>query len=412
MGQANCACVKTVSFDHNQIESDKRLRVSRKENQIEDEEIKLLKSIIKIQALLRGWIVRKKYHYVQVQLYNTKVNNILKQFSLTHLSKFSKMPPFPFSEYRYQDTESDSYDNRFFRNAVLLENGAIYIGEWSGDKKFGKGIQIWKDGSIYEGFWIRDMANGKGRLYHANGDIYDGDWEDHKSKGQGVYIHSDGARYEGSWNNDLQNGQGVEIWPDGAKHEGEYSNGVKHGKGRFVWADKASYCGQFLNNQINGVGRYVWPDGRKYCGEWLNNKMHGTGLFSWSDGRVYIGEYQDDKKHGQGVFEWYSCYLNCRPDGRKYVGYWLEGKQHGRGLFIAGAQRKQGEWKGGNRERWIIFESDTDLDSIEKKMNQLKIYYSSIDDSQLLDKSKKPLPLPNSSLTKGEKFKPLQNHNF
>lgn len=84
------------------------------------------------------------------------------------------MPPFPFSEHRYQDNESDRYENRYFRNAVLLDNGAIYIGEWSTDKKFGKGIQIWKDGSIYEGFWINDMANGKGRLYHANGDIYDG----------------------------------------------------------------------------------------------------------------------------------------------------------------------------------------------------------------------------------------------
>jgi hypothetical protein len=50
------------------------------------------------------------------------------------------MPPFPFAEYRYQDNESDAYENRYFRNAVLLDNGAIYIGEWSGDKKFGKGI--------------------------------------------------------------------------------------------------------------------------------------------------------------------------------------------------------------------------------------------------------------------------------
>ena len=45
MGQANCACVKTVIHDQ-QIESDKRLRVSRKE--CEDEEFKLLRSIIKI----------------------------------------------------------------------------------------------------------------------------------------------------------------------------------------------------------------------------------------------------------------------------------------------------------------------------------------------------------------------------
>jgi len=35
------------------------------------------------------------------------------------------------------------------------------------------------------------------------------------------------------------------------------------------------------------------------------------------------------------------------------------------------------------------------------------MHYSSIDNSQLLDKSKKPLPLLNSSLIKGEKFKPL-----
>lgn len=40
-------------------------------------------------------------------------------------------------------------------------------------------------------------------------------------------------------------------------------------------------------------------------------------------------------------------------------------------------------------------------------MHQLKVYYSSIDDSQLLDKSKKILPQAKISLVKGEKFKPL-----
>ena len=84
------------------------------------------------------------------------------------------MSPFPFNDYKYPDFNGELYDNRYFRNAVLLENGAIYIGEWSNGKKFGKGIQIWKDGSIYEGFWSKDMANGRGRLYHSHGDIYDG----------------------------------------------------------------------------------------------------------------------------------------------------------------------------------------------------------------------------------------------
>ena len=41
------------------------------------------------------------------------------------------MSPFPFNDYKYPDFNGELYDNRYFRNAVLLENGAIYIGEWS-----------------------------------------------------------------------------------------------------------------------------------------------------------------------------------------------------------------------------------------------------------------------------------------
>lgn len=50
------------------------------------------------------------------------------------------MAPFPFGDYKYPEMETEQFENRLFRNAVLLENGAIYIGEWSNDKKFGKGI--------------------------------------------------------------------------------------------------------------------------------------------------------------------------------------------------------------------------------------------------------------------------------
>ena len=84
------------------------------------------------------------------------------------------MDPFSFKDHTYPDGEANELNNRFFKNAVLLDNGAIYIGEWTKECKYGKGIQIWKDGSIYEGFWIRDRAEGYGRLYHANGDIYEG----------------------------------------------------------------------------------------------------------------------------------------------------------------------------------------------------------------------------------------------
>lgn len=72
MGQANCACVKTVSVDHQiEIANEKRLPSNRlketshfnQQNEV-DKEIRLLKSIIRIQALLRGWLARRKYHNV------------------------------------------------------------------------------------------------------------------------------------------------------------------------------------------------------------------------------------------------------------------------------------------------------------------------------------------------------------
>lgn len=40
------------------------------------------------------------------------------------------MSPFPFQEFNYPEHDTEEYENRFFRNAVLLENGSIYIGEW------------------------------------------------------------------------------------------------------------------------------------------------------------------------------------------------------------------------------------------------------------------------------------------
>ena len=47
------------------------------------------------------------------------------------------MPPFTFIE--YPETESDEFSNRLFRNPILLENGAIYTGEWAFEKKYGIG---------------------------------------------------------------------------------------------------------------------------------------------------------------------------------------------------------------------------------------------------------------------------------
>ena len=48
------------------------------------------------------------------------------------------MPIYKFGD--YPETNTEAFFNRYFKNPCLLENGAIFIGEWSGDKKYGKGI--------------------------------------------------------------------------------------------------------------------------------------------------------------------------------------------------------------------------------------------------------------------------------
>lgn len=301
MGASNFCCVKTTNQDeyYSAAKGSKLAYISKCSEYV------LLKNIIKIQALLRGWLDRRKFEKLKIKLYNEKVDKLLFDFSINHLTKFSKLPPYKFTE--YPESSSSEFFNRFFKNPTLLDNGAIYIGEWSetDSKKFGKGIQIWKDGSIYEGFWLKDKAYGKGRLIHANGDVYEGEWLEHKSHGRGIYYHKDGAKYEGEWKEDQQHGQGIEIWPDGAKYEGQYERGMKNGRGKFEWADGSKYEGNFKNNNIEGFGVYEWPDKRRFEGSWKENKMNGKGVFTWIDGRKYIGEYLNDKKHGQGVFEWY-----------------------------------------------------------------------------------------------------------
>ena len=126
MGQANCACVKTI---HSEEVLDKLAVKESKENYLNRcNEYTLLKNIIKIQSLLRGWLDRKKFERMKIKAYNSKVDKILLDFSMNHLTKFSKLPPYSFGD--YPELSSISFFNRYFKNPTLLDNGAIYIGEW------------------------------------------------------------------------------------------------------------------------------------------------------------------------------------------------------------------------------------------------------------------------------------------
>lgn len=106
-------------------------------------------------------------------------------------------------QFVYDSPETPSGKGLIQRGPYELDNGAIYVGEWTKEGlRHGKGLQIWKDGSKYEGYWKNDMANGKGRLIHSDGDVYEGEWYNDKAHGKGIYIHMDGAKYNGDWKED------------------------------------------------------------------------------------------------------------------------------------------------------------------------------------------------------------------
>lgn len=171
MGAANCACVKGIDNGEYEVTtgsggvngfgiSSSRTPMLKVGNGLpmsgggiggkghRDYEMTILHCIVKIQSLLRGWLSRRKLTNIRIDSYNKKVDKMLADFSAQHVSKFQRVPPFTFSK-AYPESDTDAFNSRYFRNAVLLENGAFYIGEWSNEKKYGKGIQVWKDGSIY-----------------------------------------------------------------------------------------------------------------------------------------------------------------------------------------------------------------------------------------------------------------------
>lgn len=171
-----------------------------------------LDMLIKVQALVRGFIQRRKYRVLQL--------------TVDGASKYFKVD---------EAHETVASRKKFDQNAPLknkvhtYRTGAIYTGQWKGGLRHGQGTMVWADNARYEGGWQLNSACGKGKFYHTDGDIYDGDWLFNKANGHGVYTNIKGARYEGKWKQDQQDGRGVETWPEGAKYDGDYIQSKKEG---------------------------------------------------------------------------------------------------------------------------------------------------------------------------------------
>ena len=56
--------------------------------------------------------------------------------------------------------ETKVKDERELREAIVLDSGATYTGEWKNGKRDGTGVQVWLDDSTYTGEWCDGKANG------------------------------------------------------------------------------------------------------------------------------------------------------------------------------------------------------------------------------------------------------------
>ena len=237
--------------------------------------------------------------------------------------------------------DSSDHTETIQLDAVQLEDGSVYIGEWNFKGEFhGLGKLLLPDGTEIEGWFRCGKTTYRARIVHPDGDLYEGDWKDDLAHGQGRYVYLNGAVYEGAWANDTQTGFGIETWPDGTRYEGAFQDNLKHGKGKLLWSNNSKYEGRFAQGLFHGYGEYVWETGSQYKGCWQAGKMHGKGKLQSADGSVYTGEFANDKKHGRGVLVW--------PDGRKYDGEWLLGNEHGTGVSItATGSTRKGNWRNG-----------------------------------------------------------------
>mmetsp|Transcript_30900 Transcript_30900/g.50464 ORF Transcript_30900/g.50464 Transcript_30900/m.50464 type:complete len:297 (+) Transcript_30900:281-1171(+) len=147
----------------------------------------------------------------------------------------------------------------------------------------------WDAGAVYHGEWKGDKMHGRGTYKYAGDDeaIYEGEFMDSVHHGKGKMKYSNGQEYEGKWKNDREHGMGTMKCASGSLYVGGFKKGNAHGSGKIKYGNEEVYEGEFENGQA-------------YEGELRDGKKHGTGTLRYANGDVYEGDFEDDVKHGTG----------------------------------------------------------------------------------------------------------------
>jgi hypothetical protein len=95
-----------------------------------------ISAIIKLQALWRGNLTRKKFHVMKMQQRGGS-----RYFTADE------------SRETISKSKFDPNKKRVRKDKHFYKSGATYEGEWKGGFRDGLGTQVWPDGASYEGEW-------------------------------------------------------------------------------------------------------------------------------------------------------------------------------------------------------------------------------------------------------------------
>jgi len=358
-----------------------------------------INKIIKIQSIIRGFILRKNFCSI----------NEKKEISLDYKTDMHENHPLIIRlnnllpKFELSEKETYYINNTNLKiGAFKYNNNSIYKGMIDNyNLREGFGKLYLPDGSIYKGFFHNNKMEGRGRIMNINGFIYEGEFKNGQANGYGRYISLDGTSYKGTWLGDRQSGTGNEIYPDGSFYNGNFKDGKKNGNGKLIFKDKNIFEGNFVNNDISGEGAFYWKDGRIYIGNWKENKMNGYGIFIWPDKKKYYGNYINNVKEGFGCFYW--------NDGHKYEGFWKGGKQHGYGIMSGNKGNKYGYWIDGKIQSKI--NDDETIKFIIKTMNDVKMQKEYNDFQLNIQKYEKQITDGSSSQDTNSNSKEAKNNN-
>ncbi len=243
------------------------------------------------------------------------------------------------------------------RGAMILSDGAKYIGEFKNSEITGEGACYYEDGSVYQGQWLKGYPHGKGVMILADGTRKEGDWRKGKlMKEEEISVEEfvqkgREANQTGCISGDCANGQGIYIYPSGAVYIGEFRNGEIHGVGVCYYSDGSKYQGEWQYRYPDGNGTKTFADGTRRTGLWkkgqpvdsFGNIVTAIDKDTPSESAdIQSGCLSGDCNFGQGIFAY--------PDGSKYEGQFRNGKPEGNGVFFyVNNDRYEGGFKGGLR---------------------------------------------------------------